>query len=242
MGYKLSLTDISSVESWRSSLAEFIATFLFVFIGAGSVVSISIFLDHADSSRTGAKFILIAMSHGLAIAVLVSATARISGGHINPAVTFSIMLAKKLSIMTGAMYITAQLFGAILGALLLKSVIPEALHNGLGTHGLAMYIDPTAGVVIEAVLTFALVFVIFTTAVDTKGLGNIAPFAIGITVLIDHLIAIPLTGASMNPARTLGPAFAMNAWNDHWVYWVGPLLGGGVASILYTYIFASKEN
>lgn len=242
MGYKISLADLYDPDAWRSSLAEMIATFLFVFIGAGSVVSTEIFLDHADSSRTGAKFLLIATSHGLAIAILVSAIGKISGGHINPAVTFAMALVKKMSISKAIMYIAAQLSGAILGALLLSSVIPEVLHKGLGTHSLAMYIDPSSGVVIETVLTFTLVFVIFTTAVSSRGLGNVAPFAIGVTVLIDHLVAIPLTGASMNPARTLGPAFATGSWDNHWVYWAGPLLGAGIAALIYTYIYERYES
>ena len=96
--------------------------------------------------------------------------------------------------------------------------------------------------VTEMVLTFLLVFVVFATAMDPKGPGHLAPFAIGMAVLVDHLIGLPLTGASMNPARTLGPAWAAGAWADHWVYWVGPLAGGAIAALLYEHVFLRERG
>lgn len=231
----LALEDLSSREAWRASAAELIATFLFIFLGAGSVVSVGIFTRGGDA--TAGNLVVIALTHGLAIAILVAATAGISGGHINPAVTFSAMLTRKIGVAKGGMYVIAQLVGAVLGAFLLKAVIPDALEGGLGSHALGTDISAGAGLVIEIVLTFVLVFVIFATAIDPRGPSHLAPFAIGIAVLVDHFVGVPLTGASMNPARTLGPAWAAGAWADHWVYWVGPLAGGGIAALVYEYVF-----
>jgi aquaporin TIP len=222
-------------------VAEFIATFCFVFVGVGSVVSAGIFLGDGGTLTAG-KLVAIALGHGLTIAIMVTATARISGGHINPAVTFAAVLTSKIGVTKGGMYVIAQLLGAALAALLLKAVIPDALEGGLGAHALGGGISAGAGLVVEIVLTFVLVFVIFATAMDPKGPAHLAPLAIGIAVLVDHLVGVPLTGASMNPARTLGPALAAGAWADHWVYWVGPLAGGAIAALVYEHVFLKERG
>ena len=235
----LGIQDIRSGDAWRASAAELVATLLFVFMGTGAVVTVGIFVG-AGGEVTAGNLLVIAIAHGLAIAVLVAAIGRISGGHINPAVTFSAVLTRKMGVSKGAMYVIAQLVGAILGAFLLKAVIPDALEGGLGAHALGPDISAGAGLVVEMVLTFVLVFVVFATAMDPKGPVHLAPFAIGTAVLIDHLVGVPLTGASMNPARTLGPAWAAGAWADHWVYWVGPLSGGAIAALVYEGVFRRK--
>ena len=237
-----------TMRTWRSVAAEFIATGLFVFIGTGSVV---VALNVGGGSNSDPSFIIsVALAHGLAIALLVAATARISGGHINPAVSFVMALTGKMKVSTAVLYIGAQLVAAILGSLLLKAVIagPAELGN-LGAHSvnLAIVEDQVgngagAGLLIEAVLTFALVFVIFATAIDRKGLAHLAPMAIGLVYLVDNLVGIPLTGASMNPARSFGPAVVANFWDDHWIYWLGPLIGAAVAALVYEYVFIDREE
>ena len=158
--------------------------------------------------------------------LLVSATANISGGHINPAVTLAAMVSKRISIDTGILYILlAQLIGAVIGAMLVAAVIPVAAHGNLGAHGLGMDVTVVGGLITEIILTFILVFVIFATAMDPKGLVWIAPLAIGVAVLVDHLVGVPITGASMNPARSFGPALVGGTWSFHWIYWVGPAIG-----------------
>lgn len=229
------MDEITSPAALRAALAEFIATLLFVFLGAGSVVVVTSILG--NGGLTVPQLTAIALAHGLAIALLVAATATISGGHINPAVTFGAIITGKISVPKGSLYIVAQLVGAVVGALLLTAAIPSGLQGNLGAHGLGAGISPGAGVLIEVVLTFVLVFVVFATAMDPKGLGNLAPIAIGLAVLVDHLVGVPLTGASMNPARSLGPAVAAGVWADHWVYWAGPLLGGGLAALVYEWAF-----
>ena len=231
--------EFTSREAWRSTLAEFIASLLFVFLGAGSVV-VSGGLPNGDLDS--ARLAVIALTHGLAIAMLVYATANISGGHINPAVTFAAWLTKKISTARGLMYIAAQLGGAVVGALLLLATIPEAANTNLGAHALGPDVSISMGLLMEIILTFALVFVIFATAVDPGGMGNLAPLAIGMTVLVDHLVGVPITGASINPARSFGPALVSGAWSDQWIYWIAPLLGGAGAGVVYQYIFINRAR
>lgn len=226
------------MAAWRASLAEFVATLLFVFLGAGTVVVTGGLMQEG---LTSARLIAIALAHGLAITLLVSATANVSGGHINPAVTFGALLTGKINLNKAIMYVVAQLVGATVGAFLLKVVIPAAAQGNLGSHGLGSNVTVGGGLVAEIVLTFALVFVVFATAVDPKGLGHLAPVAIGLTVLVDHLAGVPLTGASMNPARSFGPALVAGVWDNHWVYWLGPLVGGALAALLYESIFLRRE-
>ncbi|MFQ5520811.1 MAG: MIP family channel protein [Candidatus Methylomirabilia bacterium] len=223
----------------RATVAEFIATLLFVFLGPATVVVTGGLMNE---DLTSARLLVIALGHGLAIALLVAATANISGGHINPAVTLGALLTRKITAVKAGMYIVAQLVGAILGALLLKGVIPAAAEGNLGAHGLGSGITAGAGLVTEIILTFALVFVVFATAMDPKGLGHLAPLAIGLTIVVDHLVGVPITGASMNPARSFGPALVAGAWANHWIYWVGPIVGGGLAALVYQFIFLRRTE
>ena len=149
-----------------------------------------------------ARLIAIALGHGLAIALLVYAIAHISGAHINPAVTFGALITRRISAVKGASYVVARLAGADLGALLLASVVPEVqgggLGNGagtLGTHALGTDVEAWQGLVVEIVLTFVLVLVVFGAAMDRRGVGTLAPLAIGLAVLVDHLVGVPLTGS-----------------------------------------------
>jgi len=237
----LALDDLKSWDSWQASIAEFIATFCFVFLGVGAVVSSGIFIGDEETVTAG-RMVVIGLAHGFAIAVMVAATARISGGHINPAVTFSAVLTRKIGAAKGGMYVIAQLSGAILGALLIKVIIPDALEGGLGSHALGVDISVGVGLATEMVLTFILVFVIFATAIDSRGPTHLAPFAIGITVMLIHFVGVPLTGASVNPARTLGPALVAGEWAYHWIYWVGPLAGGTIAALIYEYVFLRERG
>jgi aquaporin TIP len=230
------------VKAWRAALAELIAVLLFVFVGAGSVVAIVNVMGRVPAEDAGA-LVGIALAHGLAIAVMVAATARISGGHINPAVTFSMVLTGRMKFGPGVVYVAAQLVGAVMGALLLKVVLVDSVEGNLGAHGLSPALSSDgAGALVEVVLTFVLVFVVFATAVDKRGLGNAAPIAIGLAILIDHFVGVPLTGASMNPARSFGPALVAGEWDDHWVFWVGPLAGGALAGLVYYFIYLNRPD
>ena len=225
-------------DDLRAALAEFIATTLFVFIGAGTVVVTGM---SGTGELTASRLMVIAMAFGLTITVLVAATARISGGHINPAVTAAALVTRKIGLARGLLYIVAQLAGAIIGALLIMAVVPGD-EGTLGATALGTDVGAGAGVLAEVILTFALVFVIFATAVDPRGPSSIAPVAIGLTVIADILVGGSITGGSMNPARSFGPALVAAEWGDHWVYWVGPLAGGILAAVTYQWVFLRQKG
>lgn len=230
-------------KTWRAVFAEFVATLLFVFIGAGAVVAVTEVLARTPDADIGA-LVAIALAHGLAIAVLVAATAKLSGGHINPAVTFAAVITGRMKAGPGVLYVAAQLAGAVAGALLLDVVLVSSVEGNLGAHALnddALSSD-FAGLIVEVILTFVLVFTVFAVAMDPRGPGNLAPIAIGLAVLIDHFVGVPLTGASMNPARSFGPALVANSWDDHWVYWIGPLAGGALAGLIYYFVYLTRPD
>lgn len=235
--------DDLSERTLRAVLAEFIATLLFVFIGGGAVVAVVQVLGRSPSDDAGA-LVAIALAHGLAIAVLVAATARISGGHINPAVTFAAVITGRMKAGPGVLYVAAQLAGAVVGALLLKAVLVSSVEGNLGAHALndSALSSDFAGLIVEIVLTFAFVFTVFAVAMDPRGPANLAPIAIGLAILIDHFVGVPLTGASMNPARSFGPALVANEWDDHWVYWIGPLTGGAMAGLVYYFLYLTRDD
>ena len=230
-------------KTWQAVLAELIATLLFVFVGAGTVVVVTGVID-AKPEADAAALTAIALAHGLAIALLVAATAKISGGHINPAVTFGAVITGRMKLSTGVLYVAGQLVGAVIGALLLEAAVVGQFEGNLGAHALNLEVldGEGAGLMVEAVLTFVLVFTVFATAMDPRGLANLAPIAIGLAVLVDHLVGVPLTGASMNPARSFGPALVADFWDDHWVYWLGPLIGGGLAALAYYFTFMWRRE
>lgn len=188
--------------------------------------------------------VAISLAHGLAIATLVAATAKISGGHLNPAVTFAAVITGRMKLGPGTLYVAGQLSGAVIAALLLEAVVADQFQGELGAHSLNLDVLPSegAGFVVEVILTFVLVFTIFAAAMDPRGMANLAPIAIGLAVLIDHSAGVPLTGASMNPARSFGPALVADFWDDHWVYWAGPLAGGGLGGLVYYFVYLWRRE
>ncbi len=215
----------------KSAVAEAIGALALIFLGAGSIIA-----DQLTGGKVGITG--VAFAHGLAIATMVAAAGHISGGHFNPAVTVGFVVTRRLAIGAGVVYIIAQLIGASVGALLLTAVFPNAAAQAvqLGTPALAAGVSAGTGIVVEAVLTFFLVLVIFGVAVDPRGPRAVAPLAIGLVITMDILAGGALTGAAMNPARAFGPALFAGAWSNHAVYWVGPFLGGAVGAWLYQWI------
>ena len=218
-------------------IAEAIGTFLFFFVGAGSVILAA----HAGANGPG--LIGIAFAHGLALAVMVSAFGAISGGHFNPAVTVAVRLAGRIEWTHAAAYVVAQLIGAAAAGYLLAAVMPDAAAKAsfLGTPTLDPAISIGAGIAIEAVLTLVLVFAVFGTAVDRRA-PRLGGMAIGLAVSADVLMGGPLTGAAMNPARWFGPALASGHWDNWYVWWVGPLIGAIVAAVIYRYVLEGEAE
>ncbi len=224
-------------------VAEFVGTFALIFFGAGSIIADQ-FLRTSSNGQSSLGLLGIALAHGLAIGIMVTAVGHISGGHLNPAVTIGFWVTRKLSTFDSLAYMVAQLAGGIAAAELLR-LLPfdtwSVVH--LGTPDLASGISRTNGMIIEAIATFFLVFVVFATAVDEKGAFNkIAGFAIGLTITMGILMSGPFTGGALNPARAFGPALAANHWSNHGVYWIGPLAGGVAAGWVYDTIFLRKNQ
>ena len=233
------IAEIKDINAWRQCLAEFFATGLFVFIGAGAVAASGI--ASSGGLDTG-RLVAIALAHGLAICLLAYSVGHISGGHLNPAITIAAIINGKISWIRGNMYIAGQIAGGIVAALILMAVIPDVNEGNLGAHGLGEGVSVGMGFSVELIFTFLLSFVVFATAMDKRSHGVMAPVAIGITVAVVHLVAVPLTGAGINPARSLGPAIASGFWTDHWIYWVAPILGAIVGGTLYQLIFARETE
>ncbi|KAF5198618.1 Aquaporin tip2-3 [Thalictrum thalictroides] len=232
-----SLGDSFSVGALKAYLAEFIATLLFVFAGVGSAIAFSKLTS--DAALDPAGLVAVALAHAFALFVGVSIAANISGGHLNPAVTFGLAIGGNITILTGIFYWIAQLLGSIVACFLLKFVT-----GGLAvpTHGVSAGVSAAGGVVMEIIITFALVYTVYATAADPKkgSLGTIAPIAIGFIVGANILAAGPFSGGSMNPARSFGPAVASGDFSQNWIYWVGPLIGGGLAGLIYGDVFIAS--
>jgi aquaporin Z len=209
----------------RRGAAEFVGTFALVFLGIGAIA-------------VGAELVGVALAHGLAIAVMVSAVGHISGGHFNPAITLAFLATRRIVPALAGVYVAAQLAGALVAALLLRAIFPDGAPLDAGVPVLGEGVGAGGGVLAEAILTFFLVWVVFATAVDPRGsFTAVAGLAIGLTITAGILAGGPLTGAALNPARALGPELGLNVWSDFWVYLVGPIVGAAAAALLYDRLY-----
>ncbi len=225
----------------RAYLAEAIATFALVFFGPLSIIlTVSAF----GEGLTTQSVLFIALAHGGIIALMIYTFGHISGAHINPAVTISMMITKRIGITDGVAYIGSQLIGAVAAAATLKVILPElGAKVNFGTQGGPSELlnkSISSGFAVEAILTFFLVVVIFMTAIHKKASPGWHGFTIGGMVFLIHLIAVPLTGASANPARTFGPALISGFWDYHLMYWAAPILGGIIAALIMNYVYVKK--
>jgi MIP family channel proteins len=210
----------------KQCLAEFIGTYALIFIGVGAIYN--------NSTGQGMGLLGVALAHGLTIAVMVSATGGISGGHLNPAVTLGFLTGGKIRLGDCIAYWISQLAGGAAAGFCLLYLFGEKGTSivAAGTPDLGSGTSQSIGIGIEMVLTFFLVFVVYGSAVDVRA-PKIGGLAIGATVALDIMFGGPFTGASMNPARTFGPALASGHWNNHIVYWIGPMIGGALAGLIY---------
>jgi MIP family channel proteins len=219
-------------DSWRHFAAEFVGIFALVFVGGASIMS---------SQLQGINPLLVAaIAHGLILAIMISATMRISG-HLNPAVTIGFLVTRRIDPMMAVVYIIAQLLGALVAAYALKAVFPAAVAvaTRLGGQTVSGDINTAQAILCEAIATFFLMFVVFGTAVDPAA-PKVGGFAIGLVVTADILAIGTRTGASMNPARSFGPAAVSGMFEGQVVYWVGPILGAIAAALLYDGLFLRR--
>ncbi len=227
----------------RAWLAEAISTYALVLFGPlSAILAVASF----GEELTTQSVLFIALGHGGAIALMIYAFGHISGAHINPAVTIPMIITKKIGVSDGIGYIIFQLIGAVAAAGTLKAILPElgAKVNFATQGGPSELINNSvnSAFAIEAILTFFLVLVIFMSAVHKKASPGWHGFTIGGMVFLIHLVAVPLTGASVNPARTFGPALISGFWEFHWLYWAAPILGGIIAGVLMNYIYVNKAE
>lgn len=215
-----------------------IGTFFLVFIGTGAIA--------ADTFSGGAVGVLgVALAFGLAVSMIVAATAKISGGHINPAVTFGMLVTGNISGKEAGTYILAQLLGATGASFVLSFISPNAsiTASNLGVTLPASGVSVGTLVGLEIAMTFTLVFVIFSVAVDPNSqFKGIANFVIGLTITSCVLVGGTITGASLNPARSFGPALITGTWDYQWAYWIAPLIGGALAAFVYSKLFLSGKD
>jgi aquaporin NIP len=210
--------------------AEFIGTYFLVIAGCGAIIV---------NDQTGAlSHVGIALTFGLIIAVMIAATGHISGAHFNPAVTIALAITRHFSWREALPYIGTQLAGATLGAYTLCMLF--GLQANLGATLPSG--DPFQSLGMEILLTAILVFVITSVATDQNSARLLAPLAIGATVALDALWGGPISGASMNPARSFGPALVAGIWSHHWIYWVGPIVGAILGAMIYQFIRLSATN
>jgi aquaporin Z len=217
----------------KAAVAEFVGTFALIFFGAGAIVM-------TGGPNDGGNLVAIALAHGLAIGIMVSIMAHISGGVFNPAIQVALWVTGKMPTGRSGVYIVAQLLGAAAAAATLKYVLPVAAFDATngGIPAVAPGLALGKAVVIEALLTFFLVWAVFGTAVDDRGsFARTAGFTIGLMITIDIFVGANLTGAAMNPARWFGPALITNDWSIWWVWIVGPIAGGIIAGVGYWYLF-----
>ena len=221
-------------DSWRHFVAEFIGTFALVFVGGAAIMI-------AKDTNSPAGLLGIALAHGLILAVMVSALMRISG-HFNPAVTIGFVVTRRIEITMAGVYIVAQVIGAIVAASAFKATFPYTLFEATRGGGQAIALQVTGGqaFLLEFIATFFLVLVVFGTAVDSKA-PQIGGLAIGLVVTADILAIGPLTGGSMNPARSFGPAVASGVFEAQLIYWAAPIAGGIAAALIYEYLFIRRD-
>uniref|UniRef100_I3N312 Aquaporin 6 n=2 Tax=Ictidomys tridecemlineatus TaxID=43179 RepID=I3N312_ICTTR len=210
----------------RALFAEFLATGLYVFFGVGSVLKWPSALP---------SVLQIAITFNLATATAVQVTWKASGAHANPAVTLAFLVGSHISLPRAVAYVAAQLAGATVGAALLYGVTPGDIRGTLGINMVHNSSSTGQAVTVEVILTLQLVLCIFASTDNRQALGSPAAM-IGTSVALGHLIGVYFTGCSMNPARSFGPAVIIGKFTVHWIFWVGPLTGAVLASLIYNFI------
>jgi len=224
---------VNDRDQVKPLIIEALGAFALVFMGAGAIIL-----------TQGLDVVAIALAHGLAIGLMAMAAGHISGGHFNPAVTLAMLVTRRIDMTRAIGYVIAQLAGALAGAALLVLCYRDIERNAvnLGVPAVGANLSAGNALVMEIVLTFFLVFVIFGTAVDTRTPKVVSGFLIGLTITMDIVAGSAVSGAAMNPARWFGPAVIQQEWSDLWVWWVGPAIGAVLAGVLYNDIIMGGQS
>uniref|UniRef100_A0A8C0RFD9 Aquaporin-1 n=1 Tax=Canis lupus familiaris TaxID=9615 RepID=A0A8C0RFD9_CANLF len=228
---------------WRAVVAEFLAMILFVFISIGSALGFNYPVRNNQTAGAAQDNVKVSLAFGLSIATLAQSVGHISGAHLNPAVTLGLLLSCQISILRAVMYIIAQCVGAIVATAILSGITSSLPDNSLGRNELAPGVNSGQGLGIEIIGTLQLVLcVLATTDRRRRDLGGSGPLAIGLSVALGHLLAIDYTGCGINPARSFGSSVITHNFKDHWIFWVGPFIGGALAVLIYDFILAPRSS
>jgi MIP family channel proteins len=230
----LCISQIATTAFYQALLSEFIGTMLLTLICTSTGLPI------ATASVPGLHGALVA---GFIIATVVVGFGHISGAHINPAVTISFLVSCEIDVVRAFCYIGMQLLGAITGSYLLIFLAPSHAQGNLGVNTITEGVTISQAIVVESIITFILCNTVHAICdKQREDIGGSKALAVGLSIIVGCLFGGPYTGASMNPARSFGPAVVMNSWQNHWVYWVGPLIGSVVAAIMYTYVLKQQPR
>ncbi|XP_034468462.1 aquaporin-1-like [Hippoglossus hippoglossus] len=227
------MSDIKTWVFWRAILAESLGMIIYVFIGLSSVIG-----DKNNPSPD--QELKVAFAFGLAIAAIAQCIGHISGAHLNPAVTLGLLVSCQMSILRAFLYVIAQVLGAVAGSAVVYGIGPETTDS-VGVNKLNA-ITPCQGLAIEFLLTLQLVLCVLAVTDKRRNVGGFAPLAIGLSVGLGHLAGVRYTGCGMNPARSFGPAVILESFDDHWVFWVGPMSAGVVAALLYNHLLTPRDE
>jgi len=223
-------------SGWRAIIAEFLGTMIFTFVASGVAIATNTFHQHAFQH----SLLIISLGEGLAYTAIVFALFELSGGHINPATTWGALITRRIGVLRGIAYMVAQSVGSLLGAQVVSWATPSEYHGRLGAHFWDENLSNFNGLLLQAMLTFFLVFVVFATYFDPLGPKKLAPLPIGLTVIFGYLVGWVFVGPPLNPARALGTAVVYGTYDHLWVYWAGPFIGATVASLLYLVVFMTR--
>jgi len=236
MGFSIGVEELKTKNLWIAVLAEFHGCMLFLIC----VVSVALGWGSSDVSANNVE---IGIGIGLAIASLAQAFGHVSGGHLNPAVTLGTVIAGRISVLRGLLYVIGQVLGGVAGSGIIYACTPESARGGFGVTSLGKDVTPGQGFALELLFTFFLVFFVLSITDDKK---NTEPYGttlgIGVMILVAHVCLIPFTGCGINPARAFGPSVIMGKFDNHWIYWIGPFLGAILAAIEYVFVFGVPKE
>lgn len=228
------------MDNYRQYLVELIGTFMLVFIGAGSICA-DFYMKMDGGSGIG--ILGTSAAFGLIVVAVIYATSYVSGAHINPAVTVSFWITKRMDGNTAVLYIISQLLGATIAGYFLRILFPDAVSTVfLGSCALREGVGVGSAIFMESILTFLFVFTIYSTAVDKRASKSLAGISIGLVYLFGVLVGSPISGGALNPARAFGPAIASNHLDFQLIWWFGPIIGGVAAVFLYDKVLSEKVS
>ncbi|XP_020667089.1 aquaporin-1 isoform X1 [Pogona vitticeps] len=235
-------SEFKKMAFWRAVVAEFFAMSLFIFISIGCALGFQFPVSANKTTTPVQDNVKVSLAFGLSIATMAQSVGHISGAHLNPAVTLGLLLSCQISILRAVMYTIAQCLGAVVATAILSGITSSLPNNSLGLNALAEGVNSGQGLGIEIIATLQLVLcVLATTDRRRTDVSGSAPLAIGLSVALGHLLAIDYTGCGINPARSFGSAVVVGDFKNHWIFWVGPILGGVSAALVYDFILAPRS-